>query len=99
MMLLLYGACDNRAERVEPFGWTSATPAVDSLTRLLEYSFACTADVDSLERLVGEYEEICSREVGDSALAARIHFWRGRLLYRRGRFDDAWKEIDSCLMM
>lgn len=99
MMLLLYGACDNRAERVEPFGWTSATPAVDSLTRLLEYSFACTADVDSLERLVGEYEEICRREVGDSALAARIHFWRGRLLYRRGRYDEARKEIDRAVAM
>lgn len=48
-----------------PFGWTAENPVADSLTVRMEYAFLGEVPVDSLARLVDEFETAVSRMTAD----------------------------------
>lgn len=95
--------CSGRHRKVEPFGWSSATPVTDSLTRELEYAFDGPASTDSLGRLVDRFEAAVSSVGADnpdgSYLGGCALFWKARLMLRLGRGEEAGRLIEQAVAM
>ena len=99
----LTGCGRSRRNQMTPFGWTAENPVADSLTVRMEYAFLGEVPVDSLARLVDEFETAVSRMTADdgenSHLRGCVMFWKARLKYRLGRFGEARKLIGEAIAL
>lgn len=100
---LFTGCGQSRRNYVAPFGWTAENPVADSLTVRMEYAFLGEVPVDSLARLVDEFDAAVSGMTGDDEAKSHLRgcalFWKARLKYRLGRFGEARKLIDESIAL
>lgn len=104
VVVFFFSGCGrSRRNHVAPFGWTAENPVADSLTVRMEYAFLGEVPVDSLARLVDEFETAVSRMTADdeekSHLKGCALFWKARLKYRLGRFGEARKLIGEAVAL
>lgn len=87
--------CDATAAFVEPTGWETVSPGIDSLTRAIELSFQNGAGPDSTAALMDLCRSVPPPPGKKLELRSRLLYWEGRLALRRGDRSLGYDLLDS----
>lgn len=91
----ILSGCRRRAGSAAPTGWESVSPQVDSLTREISLSLRYRVHVDSIGALVLKFQRLPVPSGSEKEMAARVHYWKGRVAWRRGNLNLRNVEFDS----
>lgn len=95
VFVCILSGCRRRAGSAAPTGWESVSPQVDSLTREISLSLRYRVHVDSIGALVLKFQRLPVPSGSEKEMAARVHYWKGRVAWRRGNLNLRNVEFDS----
>lgn len=87
--------CDSHAAFVEPTGWETVSPRIDSLTRAIELSFQNGAGPDSTAALIKQCRSVVPPRGKEHEIRSRLLYWQGRLELRRRHRALGYELLDS----
>lgn len=87
--------CDSHAAFVEPTGWETVSPRIDSLTRAIELSFQNGAGPDSTAALIKQCRSVVPPRGKELEIRSRLLYWQGRLELRRRHRALGYELLDS----
>lgn len=91
--------CDSHAAFVEPTGWETVSPRIDSLTRAIELSFQNGAGSDSTAALMELCRSVVPPRGKELEIRSRLLYWQGRLELRRRRRALGYELLDSAAVV
>lgn len=94
-LCLLAAGCDRPPAFVEPTGWETVAPDIDSLTRAVELSFQNGAGPDSTVSLMRRMRGVTAPRGKEREIRCRLLYWQGRIELRRGHRTLGHELLDS----
>lgn len=95
---IILSACAGPAGGDGLFRWTHTGTAADSTVTQLEWAFINNRPTETIETLTGRLDSIAKSD-SDRITGSRAWFWKGRLLMRLSRFDEARWHLQKAMEM
>ena len=77
VLCIVIPGCDSHAAFVEPTGWETVSPRIDSLTRAIELSFQNGAGPDSTAALMKQCRSVVPPRGKELEIRSRLLYWQG----------------------
>ena len=87
--------CDGHDSRLSPFRWEPAGGEFDSLTVAFDYATWRGASPDSMKALAARAKALADQDPGNRLKQSRAHFFRGVILFKESRRDEADREFQT----
>lgn len=99
VLCIVIPGCDSHAAFVEPTGWETVSPRIDSLTRAIELSFQNGAGPDSTAALIKQCRSVVPPRGMELEIRSRLLYWQGRLELRRRHRALGYELLDSAAVV
>ena len=99
VLCLVIPGCDSHAAFVEPTGWETVSPRIDSLTRAIELSFQNGAGPDYTAVLIKQCRSVVPPRGKELEIRSRLLYWQGRLELRRRHRALGYELLDSAAVV